>query len=74
MSLHANLATVVDDWARFERATERSRMAIAEQHYPHQIKPCEACGKARVVQDGVCPSCLDVLAGACRIAAKSFKK
>lgn len=66
MNLHEQLARVVEDWAKFDREHEAQRLRIALANYPHQVVPCEGCGKNPVVPGGLCPACLTIVAGACR--------
>ena len=70
-NLHERLALVIEDWAKFERAHEKERLAIARINHPHLIVPCEGCGKVPVVPGGLCPACLEIAAGACRRCSRS---
>lgn len=75
MRIFLNIATVLDDFARSERRTEPCRITAwrSDPKYQHFVCPCEGCGKGEVCGTGLCPTCLELAAGACRIRAKGIK-
>ena len=61
--LHApyeRIAEILDDFARAERRTAADRAKC------QQPGPCEACNRETVYGGGICPTCLELAAGACR--------
>ena len=70
MNLPHRLASVVEEWAAFERKHHAERLMIARLNHPHLIVPCEGCQKIEVVPGGLCPDCLSIVAGAVRGFAK----
>lgn len=70
MNLHERIAAVFADFAKFERNRHADAMARAQINYPHLIKTCAGCERSRVVCDGVCPECLQVVVGALRMVGK----
>lgn len=57
--LYHKIAATLDDFAKFER----TRLHAKDRAFV--VMPCEACGKH--CQSGLCPDCLNIAAGACRM-------
>jgi len=63
MTVYTRIAAILDDFARQERATATDRARCS------QPGPCEACERETVSGGGLCPTCLELAAGACRRVA-----
>ena len=61
--LYLNIAASLRDFARFERLYEPQR-ALYNIDGSTTLKPCEGCS-ILLKGGGLCPTCLEVAAGAC---------
>lgn len=69
--VYERIAKTLEDFSKFERARE----SLPPNHPTRkQMKmgPCEACEKF-TREGGLCPTCLEIAAGACRMKAKGIK-